>query len=106
MNAGCIQLFQERLSEKVHATIPKGIVVDFEFTVFQRNFKDLTATVSGKVHRSYPILPMGIVARTVFLTTFLETAVCTVHQCMHNRNLEIIIAGFLVACNSKVNLPR
>ena len=25
MNAGCIQLFQERLSEKVHATIPKGI---------------------------------------------------------------------------------
>ena len=35
-----IQLFQERLSEKVHATIPKGIVGDFELTVFQRNFKD------------------------------------------------------------------
>ena len=29
-----IQLFRERLSEKVHATIPKGIVVGgFEFTV-------------------------------------------------------------------------
>ena len=29
----CIQLFRERLSEKVHATIPKGIgVVCFEFT--------------------------------------------------------------------------
>ena len=35
-----IQLFQERLSEKVHATIPKGIVGDFEFTVFQRSFKE------------------------------------------------------------------
>ena len=28
-----IQLFRERLSEKVHATIPKGIVAGFEFTV-------------------------------------------------------------------------
>ena len=36
----CIQLFQERWSEKVHATIPKGIVGDFEFTVFQKNFKE------------------------------------------------------------------
>ena len=35
-----IQLFQERLSKKVHVTIPKGIVGDFEFTVFQRNFKE------------------------------------------------------------------
>ena len=30
-----IQLFRERLSEKVHATIPKGIVGGFEFTVLQ-----------------------------------------------------------------------
>ena len=29
-----------RLSEKVHATIPKGTLGDFEFTVFQRNFKE------------------------------------------------------------------
>ena len=28
-----IQLFRERLSEKVHATNPKGIVGGFEFTV-------------------------------------------------------------------------
>ena len=35
-----IQLFRERLSEKVHATIPKGIVGGFEFTVLQRNLKD------------------------------------------------------------------
>ena len=27
------QLFRERLSEKVHATIPKGIVGGFKFTV-------------------------------------------------------------------------
>ena len=31
-----IQLFRERLSEKVHPTIPKGIVGGFEFTVLQR----------------------------------------------------------------------
>ena len=29
----CIQLFRERLSEKVHVTIPKGIVGGFKFTV-------------------------------------------------------------------------
>ena len=34
-----IQLFRERLSEKVHATIPKGFVGGFEFTVLQRNLK-------------------------------------------------------------------
>ena len=32
-----IQLFRERLVEKVHATIPKGIVGGFEFAVPQRN---------------------------------------------------------------------
>ena len=35
-----IQLFLERLSEKVHLTIPKGIVGGFEFTVLQRNLKE------------------------------------------------------------------
>ena len=35
-----IQLFRERLSEKVHATIPKGIVGGFEFTVIQRSLKE------------------------------------------------------------------
>ena len=35
-----IQLFRERLSDKVHATTPKGIVGGFEFTVFQRNLKE------------------------------------------------------------------
>ena len=36
-----IQLFRERLSEKVHATIPKGIVGGFEFTVLQRKLIDI-----------------------------------------------------------------
>ena len=35
-----IQLFRERLSDKVHATSPKGIVGGFEFIVFQRNLKE------------------------------------------------------------------
>ena len=35
-----IQLFRETLSEKVRATIPKGIVVGFEFTVIQRSLKE------------------------------------------------------------------
>ena len=37
-----IQLFRERLSGKVHATILKGIVGCFEFSVFQRNLKELS----------------------------------------------------------------
>ena len=35
-----IQLFREGLSEKVHATIPKGIVGGFDFTFVQRNLKE------------------------------------------------------------------
>ena len=35
-----IQLFRERLSEKVHPTIPKGIVGGFELTFLQRNLKE------------------------------------------------------------------
>ena len=34
-----LQLFRKRLSEKVHATIPKGIVGGFDITVLQRNFE-------------------------------------------------------------------
>ena len=39
-NVTCIQLFREMLSDKVHATTPKGIVGGFESTVFQRNLKE------------------------------------------------------------------
>ena len=36
-----IQLFRQRLSEKVHATISKGIVGGFQFSVCQRSLKEL-----------------------------------------------------------------
>ena len=36
-----IQLFREKLSGKVHATILNGIVGGFEFSFFQRNLKEL-----------------------------------------------------------------
>ena len=39
-NMADIQLFRERLSEKVHETIPKGTVGGFEFAVLQRNLKE------------------------------------------------------------------
>ena len=35
----CLQLFWERLSDKVHATVPKGIVGGFEFTILQKDLK-------------------------------------------------------------------
>ena len=76
----CIQLLRERLSEKVHVTISKGIVGGFEFTVLQRNLKEWPcvcdcqkkaikvgskATMSGTVSRAH-----------FFPTTYLEIAVC------------------------------
>ena len=48
IRASTIKLFykltaiSERLSEKVHATILKGIVGGFEFTVLQRSLKEIT----------------------------------------------------------------
>ena len=40
-----IQLFRERLSDKVHTTTSKGIVGSFESTVFQRNFDKMEGEV-------------------------------------------------------------
>ena len=98
--ASTIKLFykltaiSERLSEKVHATILKGIVCGLEFTVLQRSLKEITkghgrtfasAKESNKsrfdsyrVRNSVLItshIPFGIVARTFFPTTFLGIAV-------------------------------
>ena len=91
-----IQLFRERLSEKVHATIPKGIVGGFLCSRFfkeiwkndRRGHGRMLASAKGKqqklvrqlqcqdtVYWSYPILPFGIVACIFFSTTFLEIAV-------------------------------
>ena len=41
-------LFRERLSDRVHATTPKGIAGGFEFTVFQRNLKEWMLKESNK----------------------------------------------------------
>ena len=35
-----IWIFRERLSEKVHATIPKDVVGGFEFTFLKKNLKE------------------------------------------------------------------
>ena len=72
-----IQLFRERLSEKVHATIRKVIVGGFEFTVLQRKLIEWTErpwtclrvlkeATKSLVLIKYPILPFGIVACTFF----------------------------------------
>ena len=41
-----LQLFRERLSEKVHVTIPKGIVGGFEFIWFQFTLYPMTVARS------------------------------------------------------------
>ena len=41
LNSNYIQLFPKRLSEKVHATIPKGIAGGFEITALHRNFEKM-----------------------------------------------------------------
>ena len=41
------QLFRERLSEKVHTTIPKGIAGDFEFTIFSMKFERMAQEAMG-----------------------------------------------------------
>ena len=43
-NMADIQLFRERLWEKVHTTISKGIVGGLEFTVLQKIWKNSTVT--------------------------------------------------------------
>ena len=41
------QLFRGSLSDKVHATTPKGIVGGFEFTVFLKKFEKMTGHMSA-----------------------------------------------------------
>ena len=40
------------MSEKVHATIPKGIVGGFEFTVFQKKLKEWHERAHGRMFAS------------------------------------------------------
>ena len=96
------QLFRKRLSEKVHATIPKGIVGDFEITVLHRNFERMAREamdcVSDGVLRrssksrldSYNVRnSVWVISHITFLeycvyffpTTFLEIAVYRKGKC-------------------------
>ena len=90
-----LQPFRERFSEKVHATIPKGIVGGFEFLVLQRNLKELArkamkmclrvltesneSRFDSHSHQEQFIdhIPyyLSALLRAVFPTTFLEIAV-------------------------------
>ena len=89
-----IQLFRKSLLEKVHATIQRGIVVGFEFTVLQRKWiewQERPWTVCLRVLKesnksrfdSYkvtcidhiPYYLSGLLRAHIFLTTFLEIAV-------------------------------
>ena len=90
-----IQLFRERLSGKVHATILNGIVGGFEFSFCQRNLKELAREAMKMCLRvlkesnkskfdsyrrqeqgiDHILLPFGIVACTFFPTTNLEIVV-------------------------------
>ena len=90
-----IQLFRGRLSEKVHATIPKGTADGFESTVLKRNFSSngtrghgrmlaivkgkqqkvgLTSSVSGTLYLANPYYLSGLSHTHFFLTTFLKIA--------------------------------
>ena len=60
----CIQLFRERLSEKAHAAIPKGIVGGSEFAVLPKEIEKNGTTDHG---------PMFVSAKFVTnYTTFLK----------------------------------
>ena len=48
-----IQLFRKTLSEKVHATIPKGIVGGFEINVLHRNFERMAREAINYVSECY-----------------------------------------------------
>ena len=95
-----IQLFRERLSVKVHATILKGIVGGFEFSVFQRNLKELARKAMEMCLRvlkesnksrfdSYSVRNSVLIISHItfrdcrvhiFPTTFVEIAVCYQNQ--------------------------
>ena len=96
MHLLCLQLFRERLSAKVHATILKGIVGGFEFSFFQRNLKELArkamemclrvlkernkSRIDSYSHQEQCIdhIPYYLSGLSLhfFPTTFLEIAVC------------------------------
>ena len=102
-----IELFRERLSKKVHVTIPKGIMGGFEFSVLQRNLRlrmareamDVCLQVlkesSKSRFESYSVRNSELIVYHItfrdcrvhifFPTTFLEIAVYTRIACDRRR---------------------
>ena len=111
-----IQLFREKLSEKVHATVPKGIVGGFKFTVLERNLKELVRKAvemclrvlknsnksrfdrysRQKQYWSYPMLTPSGYRVHIFPTSVLEIAVYLYGAFSHD-----VTAAILVFRNKK-----
>ena len=81
-----LQLFREKLSGKVHATILKGIMGGFEFPFFQRNLKELVREAmemclpelkeSNKNRFDSYSVRNSVLSISHISTAFLEIAVC------------------------------
>ena len=79
-----IQVFRERLSEKVDATTPKGIVGSFECPVLQRNLKELhgrprtyVCECQRKVKKL--VLTATVVRNSVLIISHITFRDCRVH---------------------------
>ena len=84
-----IQVFRERLSEKVHATTPKGIVGSFECPVLQRNLKELhgrprtyVCECQRKVKKL--VLTATVVRNSVLIISHITFRDCRVHNFSDN----------------------
>ena len=83
-----IQLFWERLSEKVHATILEGILGDFKCTVFQRNLKELYGRPLIYVWECWrKVIKVGstatVVRNSVLIISHITFRDCRVHFILH-----------------------
>ena len=123
-----IQLFRERLSEKVHATIPKGIVGVFDFTVSSKKFQrmarvamDLCLRVLKKSNKSrFDSYSLG---NSVLIISHITFRFCRVHifcdklsrnSCIHwpfdhcHRSRPVALAKRIAAFETRkglLNLP-
>ena len=134
MNAGCIQLFQERLSEKVHKTIQRcGTIKDnqkvwviLSLMFFREISKNCTRShgrmiASAKRKQQKYIRQLQFQEKCIdHIPHYLSGLSCTqfFRQPFSKQLYELCISACiigisrlllqvsLVACNSKVNLPR
>ena len=80
-----IQLFRERLSEKVHATITKGIVGSFELSLLQRNLKEWhemlmdVCFANAKGKQQYRRFDSFSVRNSVLIISHITFRYCRVH---------------------------